>query len=213
VSISYPVDEVDGSGSGTLAYDASSTMKFTRGSLTAPFRAAINLEVKVVDADGISAPDPLSFNDIPFTGEASGMNSDEMRWGRMVMKNAYGSELLPLAMPLRAEYYNGSSFEINEDDYCTSLSVTQLTLTGIVTSTATLHNLSSSPLAAGDAKLVFSAPSATGYIDVQLDLSSMPWLQFDWDGDSNYDNNPAARASFGLFEGNPGMIYMRESFR
>lgn len=212
VSYSYPVD-VASKGSGLLTYDASSEMKFTRGTLTAPFRAAIDLEVSVVDTDGITAPGPLSFNDIPFTGEASGMNADEMRWGRMVMRNAYGSELTPLSMPLRAEYYNGSSFVTNEDDYCTSLSVSQLSLTGTVTSTPTLHNLSNSPLAAGDAGLVFSAPNVTGYIDVQLDLSLLPWLRYDWDGDGSHDDDPTARASFGLYKGRPGMIYMRESFR
>lgn len=206
VSISYPVEE---DGSGTLTYDAVSEMKFFRGAPTAPFDADIDLEVNVADDDGISAPGPLSFTDIPFAGEASGMNADEMRWGRMVLHNAYGSELTPLAMPLRAEYYNGSSFVTNADDHCTSVSAAQLSQTGTVTSSATLN----SPLSAGDAGLVFSAPNATGYIDVQLDLSAMPWLRYDWDGDGSNDDDPSARASFGLYEGSPAMIYLRESFR
>lgn len=215
----YPID-VDGDGLddhgiGTLTYDEDSAMVFERGDPEDPFFAAINLEINVVDADGISAPTALKVSDIPFTGEdkANGDNTDEMRWGRLVMKNAYGSELAPLAMPLRAEYYNGGSFVTNTADGCTALSVSDLSLNGTASSTATLHDLSSSPLLAGDAGLVFSAPGSPGYIDVQLDLEDMPWLRYDWDGDDGHDDDPAGRASFGLYRGSPAMIYLRETYR
>lgn len=40
--------------------------------------------------------------------------------------------------------------------------------------------------------------------------ADLPWLQFDWDGDGVADNNPTAKATFGIFKGNPRLIYMRE---
>ena len=54
-----------------------------------------------------------------------------------------------------------------------------------------------------------------GSTDVTLDLSqatgaNLEWLQFDWDGDGNNDN-PMAKATFGIFNGNQRLIYMRES--
>jgi MSHA biogenesis protein MshQ len=212
-SHAYPV--VGEPGSGTLTYDEDSAMTFVRGAPVAPFFADIDLQINVVDADGISASVPLSIEDIPFSGEdkTGGINTDEMRWGRLAMQNAYGSELLDLPMPLRAEYYDGSSFVTNLDDYCTNLSVSQLSLSGTVTSTATLYDNSSSSLSAGDAGLVFSAPNATGYIGVQLDLSLLPWLRYDWDGDTHHDNDPAGRATFGIYRSRPGLIYRRETYR
>jgi MSHA biogenesis protein MshQ len=180
-------------------------MLFERGVPVVPFRAAISLDITVVDADGISASAP-SMEDIPFSWETAGINADEMRWGRVAIENAYGSELVDLPMPLRAEYYNEDGiFVTNTEDNCTTLSVSQVAAT--VTSTATLNN---SPVDEGDAGLVFSAPNATGYIDVQSTVSS--WLRYDWDGDDSHDDNPSARASFGLFKGRPALIYLREIY-
>jgi MSHA biogenesis protein MshQ len=215
-------DEVD-HGYGILTFDEDSDMKFDRGDPAAPFRADIDLQINVVDADGISALAPLSFNDIPFTGEAGGFNSDEMRWGRLSLKNAYGSELLNLPMPLRAEYYDGSAFVLNSADDCTGVALSQLTLTndsGSVTadnsilvgsgsSSASLSN----PMVAGDARLSFSAPGDDGHIDVEVDLSPLPWLRYDWDGDTHHDNDPAGRATFGIYRSRPSLIYRRETYR
>ncbi|MGE4491833.1 MAG: DUF6701 domain-containing protein, partial [Syntrophotalea sp.] len=63
------------------------------------------------------------------------------------------------------------------------------------------------------AGLTFSAPGSNGYIQVRADLSLLPWLRYDWDGDGAHDDDPAARASFGIYKGRPAVIYMRERFR
>jgi MSHA biogenesis protein MshQ len=124
---------------------------------------------------------------------------------------------------MRIQYFNGTAFEQNPDDGCTALPLSRLVLNngtttvsgdqaiavGSGSSSATLLN----PVVNGDAGLTFSAPGSVGYIDVSADLSLLPWLRYDWDGDGSHDDDPAARASFGIYKGRPGMIYMRESFR
>ncbi len=48
---------------------------------------------------------------------------------------------------------------------------------------------------------------------MSVDLSSLSWLLFDWDGDGNHDNDPQGRATFGIYRGRPNLIYLRETYR
>lgn len=43
-------------------------------------------------------------------------------------------------------------------------------------------------------------------------LGAQAWLRFDWNNDGN-DDEPSAPATFGIYEGNPNMIHMREIWR
>ncbi len=43
-------------------------------------------------------------------------------------------------------------------------------------------------------------------------LTSQSWLLGDWDGDSAYDDDPASRATFGIFKGSDMLIYSREIY-
>lgn len=219
-----PVISGLGGGMGLLSFGSGSGLRFVRGVPVAPFDAEIGLEINIFDADGIAAEaNPVTFG---AAAAGAGMAFDhgkEMRWGRLAMKNAYGSELLVLSMPMRSEYFNGSVFVPNHADGCTSLPLGRLILfngtttvggeqpiaVGSGISSATLYD----PLVAGDAGLKFSAPGSNGYIQVRADLSLLPWLRYDWDGDGAHDDDPAARASFGIYKGRPAVIYMRERFR
>ena len=67
----------------------------------------------------------------------------------------------------------------------------------------------------GSGTLSFASPvpaGNTGFVDVRADLAlaAQAWLQYDWDGDGSYDDDPVARASFGLFGGRRELIYIRE---
>jgi MSHA biogenesis protein MshQ len=212
-----------GGGMGKLTFSAGSGIVVVRDSPEAPFDAEISLEINVMDEDGIAATaNPVAFGQAT---EGNGIAFDsgkQMRWGRLTLENAYGSELAPLAMPLRIEYYDGSAFALNSADGCTGINLSQIILrngSGSVTGEAPIavgggsSRATLSPLVAGAATLGFSAPGSEGYIDVLPDLSLLSWLRYDWDGDGNYDNDPAARASFGLFKGRPALIYLRESYR
>ncbi|MHB8713786.1 MAG: DUF6701 domain-containing protein, partial [Trichloromonadaceae bacterium] len=62
-----------------------------------------------------------------------------------------------------------------------------------------------SPIVGGVASLTLSPPGngGDGWVDLRANLAAMPWLRFDWDGNGVHGNDPAARASFGIYKGRP----------
>jgi len=61
--------------------------------------------------------------------------------------------------------------------------------------------------------LLFSAPSVVGNNkqgSLELEYQVPPWLQYDWNNDTNFNNNPTAKLTFGIFRGNDRIIYQRE---
>ena len=238
---SVPIATDNGNGTGSLSFadTTSNILAIARGNPLAPLNAEIALSFNLQDTDavqvarinGVAGNNPVKFgaasagNGIAFSG-----GNKTQRWGRLTLSNAHGSELTALLMPLFSEYFNGTAFVTNTADNCTSLSSsTQLKLgnsntsggalqagttamtIGSGTSTAILAN---TPLLAGNGGLSFSAPGAgnTGYIDVSADLSSLPWLLFDWDHDGGHDDAPTAKATFGIYKGNSRQIYLREVY-
>ena len=220
------IAENTGTGTGTLTFSSGGGMRFSRGGPEADFDAEISLEINVADSDGIVyAANPACFG-LPTLGFGMAFeNGKAMRYGRLALENAYGSELLNLPVPATIQYFNGTSFVTNTDDSCTIWDAGMLTLTSVEEtvagtgpirindSAATTATLSSSNFANGQGALLFSAPGSggDGWADIDLDLSGQDWLKFDWDGDGTHDNNPAARATFGIFKSNPRLIYQRES--
>lgn len=59
----------------------------------------------------------------------TGGSTTKMRFGRLHMLNAYGSELLPLRVPVRAEYYvGGNAWAVSSSDTCTVIEANSLQL-------------------------------------------------------------------------------------
>jgi hypothetical protein len=226
------IDNSNGTGTLSFADTTSNILAFSRADPLAPFSAEIAMSFTLQDTDGVTASsNPVSFgaasagNGIAFSG-----GNKSMRWGRLVMQNAYGSELMPLDLPLFSEYFNGSSFVGNTADLCTSLTLSsQLSLSNPVTASGVAQpgnsvmtigsgssraTLANSPLLAGAAGLSFSAPGSgnTGYIDISGNFSALPWLLFDWDHDGSHDDSASARVSFGVYQGNNRQIYWREVY-
>lgn len=227
-----PTDNGNGTGTLTFADTTSNILAFTRTNPVAPFTAEIAMSFTLSDMEGVTTlSSPVKFGEavaehgINFSGA-----NKSMRWGRLAMQNAYGSELIPLAVPLFSEYFNGSGFVGNTADQCTALTLgTQLSLRNFATAAGTAQagnavmtlgsgtsqaTLANVPLASGAAGLSFSAPGSgnTGYIDITGNFSSLPWLLFDWNHDGSHDNSPSARASFGFYKGNEQQIYRREVY-
>ncbi|MEC8426896.1 MAG: DUF6701 domain-containing protein, partial [Pseudomonadota bacterium] len=148
-------------------------------------------------------------------------NSLRMRFGRLYSKDVHGPESASLPVILQTEYWNGSSWQLNTDDSCTSFgrALIEFNSNNIVSSldvdfdtssgadtTGTFVNLDASEmtLSFGNAGLVFSVPGVgkTGSFPVDVDISSMPWLHYDWNQDGNHDNNvPTATVTFGSYRG------------
>jgi MSHA biogenesis protein MshQ len=101
--------------------------------------------------------------------------------GRLKMSNAYGSELLPLLVPVRAEYYNGATWALNSDDRCTTIAptalgvgnVTQATGSGLAVASTSVALSPSATLTAGVTNFKIT-PTVTGAgtVDLALNLGS-----------------------------------------
>jgi hypothetical protein len=223
-------------GTGTLTAHADDVIAFVRSTPVAPFVAAIELSMGIRDLaeNGVSGngsietTTPAVFANIAFDA------GDAIRFGRLVLANAHGSELLGLPVPIETQFWDGSHFVRNTADACTQFSANQVTLSNwrrdlnaCETSVALSGRFN-----AGRGSLRLSAPGDgnTGSVDLTLNLgvtgsgnacvggtsvaaagAAQSWLQGAWSG-AAYDQNPAVRASFGLYRGSRALIYMREMY-
>lgn len=218
-------------GLASLTFSDGGGFAFTHNTLTGPFDAEISLALSVVDSDSVA----LTGNPARFGAASAGNgmafnNGKTMRFGRLNIINAAGSELLPLSLPLRTEYYNGTAWVTNTGDSCTALTLASdfalsnpqtgggapqsgsaVMTVGVGTSQVTSGNPS---FTSGISSLTFSAPGAgnTGYIDVEALLSGAgrSYLQYDWDNDGMFNNDPTGRVTFGIYTAPNGVIYIRE---
>lgn len=226
--------DYDGKGILTLpAGNAGDEFLYARGATpVAPFNAKVDAVFPagdLTDSDGIcydpdqnGSCDAFRIDDITGTGPGTA----QQRFGRLVIGSAFGSELLPLAIALRAEYFDGTAFVVNTDDVCTGFAPADLVLSSAVESGQTDGNVqvapggvttatvANDPFAAGEGGLTLSAPGEgnTGHVDITVDLGTlgMEWLRFDTDGDGSHDDDPVGRASFGIYPGDGDFIYIRE---
>jgi len=189
------------------------TYRHEANSQIAPFNNAVDLTfTRVRDSDNISA------NTTPHTLQPAG---EAIRFGRIALDSAHGSELAALTIGLRTEFFNGSDWLPNTQDQCTSLSLTnQLRLrtdggsfqagtsTMIIQSGSTTAALVN-PLISGNGALTLSPPGEDnqGYVDIRSNIGTThPWLL-------DLNNGEAqSRASFGLFRGSDNIIFRRELY-
>lgn len=146
-----------------------------------------------------------------------------VRFGRLRILNAHGSELRALPLTVRSEFWNGSGFALNTSDSCTVLAAGDFMLgnwqPNLVPGSTSL--VPGGPwTAAGGlfAGTTLTAPLGgnRGSVDVTINLGTQTWLRGRWndavdtDADANtmYDDDPVARATFGIYRDR--MIYRRE---
>jgi MSHA biogenesis protein MshQ len=149
-----------------------------------------------------------------------------LRYGRLNLQNAHGSELTQLPISLTAQYWNGSAFVTNTDDNCTPITppINGGGLTFYPEATAgnqgnhlsaaetTASVSATGKLVAGDAQLKFTAPGAgnDGYFDISYTPPN--WLKFDWNTLIAGEESPSGRISFGIYKGNTSQIFLREVY-
>jgi MSHA biogenesis protein MshQ len=227
-----PVIADAGGGVATLTYSAGSGIAFDRSTPAAPFNASISLAQNVIDLDSASASNPVTF------GLGSGIafsTSATQRYGRLILRNAVGSELLDLPVSLSTQYYvsAGVGFAPNSSDSCTtappiSLSGFQAALAagetcvrdtgspgvsaaGCAAPAAAGSRYRATPLA-GAFNLNLAAPGGGNSGATVITATAPTWLQFDWNASTSGNENPTALASFGLFPGPSSRIFQREVF-
>lgn len=218
-------------GDGTLSHTFASTDRFTvdkvHNARIDPFVPQLQLDVTAL-SDGEAAADPAF---LPLAVQPAAIH--DIRFGRLAIDAASGSELVPLEQPLRAQFWSNATWQTNVADDCTTLTLGgEVSMDndqdGPVPGTAPIQVGSGStelttdttdPLAlvSGVAVLGFAAPGEgnTGWVDTTLTLdAALPWLRDDWDdvdgaSDGPYDGLPVGRATFGIFTGNPAWIHFR----
>jgi predicted acyltransferase (DUF342 family) len=160
--------------------------------LTAPTN--ITIFARPTDSDGVTMPSPAAVsNDSPF------------RYGRLKVSNAYGSELLPLSIPVEAQYWDGTNYRRNTLDTCTNIGTTNVTLSNYTKNLSAGDTTLSGGgvMNAGKSTFTLTRPGAgnNGSVDLNFSLLNFPWLG---------TGNQSARATFGLYKS--PIIYMRENY-
>ncbi len=186
-----------------------------------PFES-FNLGVAPADSDGIILASYDLDTSVPAnSNDRSLLATTKIRFGRLNIDNAHGSELLPLPVNLYTEYYNGNSFITHTNDSCTPINISHLKFNsgsnpitvGSGTSTASIAN---SPLVQGKGDLSLTSPGVNNMDSIDISsttiLTTFPWLSYDWDSDGSNDNSPSARVTFGIYKGNKKLIYFREIY-
>jgi hypothetical protein len=154
---------------------------------------ALSFGAKVTDADGVVFINrTMDETNGACTADSSGTSDGtcpavtiasgaKLRFGRLRMQNAYGSELLALAVPIETQYWNGKSFDRNLLDSCTSLAAANVNLInyqgGITATNMGLGHITSvDAFGAGLSWVHLSkpspAPATMGSMDLIINLGS-----------------------------------------
>lgn len=167
-----------------------------------PFAAA-RFGLVATDADGVGMRTPDFSWDLVGSADGVSLGTTRLVFGRLRVDNAYGSALLPLPVPVRAQIWGGSSFINHSVDSCSPIQVPVTiavnagtfpalscnggvglygSLGGVLASAGSVGPGSTARLVNGGLLLTLSKPAdpAGGYLD--LVLTAPEYLKFDWDG-------------------------------
>jgi MSHA biogenesis protein MshQ len=159
-------------------------------------------------------------------------NNPLLRYGRLAIGPAHGSELVQLAVPIETQYWDGARYVRSGGDNCTTIDVKSIAMPTFrgnlsacetfLTATSTANN--------GLLTAILSAPKNdsngvpnTGSVDLRINVSAATGTSCqsaaapisatssdrNWFGDSP-SADPVGRASFGIYKA--PIIYMRENF-
>ncbi|MFC4161754.1 DUF6701 domain-containing protein [Chitinimonas lacunae] len=179
------------------------------------------------NATSCTADSSTSASDGTCTTAALGTTS-RVRYGRAWLGRAtsYGQ---PLRMPSELQYWSGSTWSRHTDDSCSAPPPAQLRYCPVnATNQIGSGQTSASSYAtaqAGQLGLTLAVPTPNasskrrdGIVDVSLNLTSHPWLGFNWGsandcaGTAFATTQPRARAQF-VSGNNPGnLLYQREVY-
>jgi len=219
VDLTATLNEATLSGAnGELQYRFNSTDNYvyTRNSnaIIAPFSADIDLQItSIIDSDAVTANDIDSdlTNGILLLSPVG----EEIRFGRWVIQNSYGSEVLDQRVPMQVQYWNGSNFTTNGSDSFSSFEASDATIIE-----NNLTPTSPDPVIYGlgmvsdgeTNNLMIAAPGMNIRDSISIELAVPSWLQYDWNDDGAYDNDPSAQINFGLYRSNDRIICRMEVF-
>jgi hypothetical protein len=196
----------------------------------------VNFGLAPRDGDGITLASSALNLDADQNGSAERANlgvANALRFGRAALDNAYGSELLDLPLRLRLQHWNGVGFVDSGDDACTTFAASDFALSFPADSRNHLAACETQVSLAGglpsNLKLLKPGAGNDGWVDVRLNLSAASgqactgtsatlataankvYLQGRWSG-ATYNQDPTARATFGVYKAPANVIYLREKY-
>jgi len=188
---------------------------------------SVRVGIAPSDLDGVTLAtfnldaDNSGSNERGQVGAATGL-----RFGRLRLDNAVGSQTLDLPIPIRLEYWAGTAFVTNIADTCTTISAANI---GLGSYTGGITNANVTPANLTPGTIVFSAnpgvgsltvtkplpaPATPGAVTLTVDLTAeaKSYLKGNW-GVTTYTADPRSRAAFGLYGSQPNnFIYFRENY-
>lgn len=178
------------------------------------------IKTQVQDSDGV-ATTPAQIE----------LANTTYRYGRLAITPAHGSELLPLIVPVEAQYWSGSGYRRSTEDTCTTFPLDTIAMRnyrGNLNACETVLSVNSA-MNKGIMSLRLSAPGVsgstpnTGSVDLDLNFSAaggdqtctsaVPKNAVDGTAGmtSWFGPDPNARVTFGIYKA--PIIYMRENFQ
>lgn len=231
-----------GSASGSwvngVAQGVTLTASATRASAPdGPYNASFG--IAPTDSDGVS----LSALDMATTPggkkDRATVASVALRFGRLRLSSAVGPADRALSLPVTAQYWNGTAWDTNTLDSCTTVPASAVNFGNLMRTLTTTDTAATASitLAAGSGALKLAAPAAghIGTYDVALSLGSsatdasclQPWspakgdaataganlayLRGAWCA-SHHGQDPSARATFGQSSTQLNQLYRRENY-
>jgi MSHA biogenesis protein MshQ len=192
---------------GVLHYQFSGNDNFfynrSANALVAPFTSDIDFSTATItDTDGVNVTTTV---DVSPTGI-------DIRFGRLVLENSFGSETSNVNQPMQIQHFDGTSFVVTSNNDCVNYDATNISLSNISLDPALTNVLGGSGnFVSGKTQgISLQAPGAGNQGQIGVLYSTYDWLKYDWDNDGAYDDNPTAISTFGIFRGNDRIISWRE---
>jgi MSHA biogenesis protein MshQ len=184
----------------------------------------VTVRTQIQDTDGVTtAISPFAIaNTVPF------------RYGRLAITPVHGSELLPLTVPIEAQYWSSTGYRRSTEDSCTAFDIKTIAMPissyrGNLNACETVLSGSTSMIQ-GKMNLRLSAPGVTGNtpntgsVDLDLNFEGAGGDQTCVGPGTTQSNaiagtagmrnwfgaDPLGRATFGVYKA--PIIYMRENF-
>ncbi|MEZ8984782.1 hypothetical protein OAI_07190 [Vibrio cyclitrophicus FF160] len=148
----------------------------------------------------------------------------DIRFGRMDLDDVGGNSGTIITIPLRAEYWNGSRFIVNDDDSTTSVTALTSAIDVIWSENESVPTsvklFGGGRVSGGESRNLTASQGEDVSIREQVQLwqsmDDTPWLRYDWDSgkvsdEENGEQDPSTVVTFGIYRGNDRVIYRGES--
>ena len=202
-----------------------------------PF-ANLNVGIAPSDTDGIQLSTSALNMDVDnnATNDHARIGITAARFGRLLLANAYGSELLDLPLRMSPQFWNGTGFaNMGATDTCTVFNTSDIALSFPVFSANHLTACETTVSLTGglpiNFKLTKPGSGNDGWATVQVNLgptapgnntctsttatpataANKSYLRGNW-GTSTFNQDPTALARFGSYRSGSGFIYFRENY-